>query len=282
MIGFKLKNRRRESRSQKRKQETRRKYIRYSLFALTCYIFFLLATLPASIAVGFIKNNPQLNKQIQLASVSGTIWSGKVASSQFSGIALGELNWDLKALPLLLGKIKVYVRFNNKSVSANKISGSGNISISSNGDIDAEDVSAFVTVDALAPLMYGLPARFTGDLNIHIKELSLVKGKRININSRTVVSHAGLVSPQRIEYGDILIESSSAQTDSQITLTDQGGPLILNGNIKLKGNGVYTVNLGMGARNSASEDLRSGLRFLGQRDATGKYHYKSNGKLPDW
>jgi len=282
MIGLKFKNRRRESRKQKRKQDTRRKYIRYSLFGITCYIFFLVATLPASIAVTFVKNNPQLNNQIQLTSVSGTIWSGKVDSSQIAGIALGQLKWDLKVLPLFLGKMSVYVTFNNKGLSSNTISGSGNISISTSGDIFAEDFSAFVSVDALAPLMYGLPARFTGDLNLHIKELSLIKGKRINLNARTVVSHAGLVSPQRIEYGDILIQSAPALSGSQITLTDQGGPLILNGSIKLKGNGVYNVNLGLGARNSASEDLQKGLRFLGQRDATGKYRYKTNGKLSNW
>lgn len=282
MIGFKLKNRRRESRNRKRKQTARRKYIRYSLFAITCYIVFLVGTLPASIAVSFINNNPQLRSQIQLTSVSGTIWSGNVVSSQIAGINVGQLNWKLNILPLLLGKISVYIKFNNKDVLANKMSGSGTISASLSGNLNVDNFRLTANADSLAPLMYGLPARFGGDINILVDELSLVKGKQINLKSRMAVSKASLVSPQRIEYGDILIQSSPNLAGSQLILTDQGGPLILDGNIKIKGNGVYNVNLGLGARNSASDDLRNGLRFLGQRDATGKYRYKSNGKLPNW
>lgn len=282
MISLKTKNRRRESRKKKRLKSIRRKYIRYSLFAIACYFSFLLWTLPASIVVSFIQSNPQLNKQIQLTSVSGTIWSGNVISTHIAGVNLGYLKWELNVLPLFIGKLKLHVTFNNKSVSSNRLSGNGNVSISSSGELHVKDFSALVNVDTLAPFMYGLPARFSGDLNFHINELSLIKGKVINLKSRIVVSKAGLVSPQRIEYGDILIQSSPKLTGSQITLRDQGGPLILDGNIKLKGNGVYNVNLGMGARNSASDDLRNGLRFLGQRDATGKYHYKTNGKLTNW
>lgn len=282
MIGIKLKNRRKESRILKRKKDTRRKYIRYSIFAIACYISFLLWTLPASVAISFIKDNPQLKNKIQLSIVNGTLWNGSAASAQIAGINLGALHWNLKVLPLLIGKVKVYISFNNKGLSSSKISGSGNIAVSSSGEISVDDFTAAVTADALAPLMYGLPARFSGDLNLHINELSLVKGKRINIKSRIVVSHAGLVSPQRIEYGDILIQVSPKQTGSQITLADQGGPLILDGSIKIKGNGVYNVNLGMGARNSASDDLVKGLRFLGSRDATGKYRYRTNGKLNNW
>jgi len=282
MISFKLKNRRRESRRQQRKKNIRRKYIRYSIFSLICYCIFLLWTLPASVALSFLNNNPQLKKHIKISSVNGTIWNGNAGSSQLSGINVGQLKWRMSFLPLLIGELQVYITFNNNSTSSDKISGSGFVSISAGGDLSVEDFSSSVNVDALSPFMYGLPARFAGDLNIHINELTLEKGQRINITSRVVVSRAGLVSPQRIEYGTILIQATPKLTGSEITLTDQGGPLILNGTVKLKGNGVYNMNLGMGARNSASDDLRNGLRFLGQRDATGKYHYKANGKLSNW
>ena len=238
--------------------------------------------MPASVAISFLNSNPQLKRQIQISSVSGTVWSGRAGSSQIAGINLGQLKWEMSFIPLLLGELQVYITFKNKSTSSDKISGSGYVGISIGGDLSVEDFSSAVNVDALGPLMYGLPARFAGDLNIHIDELTLEKGKRINIKSRVVVSKAGLVSPQRIEYGTILIQAAPKLSGSEITLTDQGGPLILNGTVKLKGNGVYNMNLGLGARNSASDDLRNGLRFLGQRDATGKYHYKTNGKLSNW
>lgn len=282
MISFKLKNRRRESRRKLKEKNTRRKYIRYAIFSVFFYVVFLVTTLPASVVVSLINDNPQLKRQIQLTSVTGSVWNANVSSSQIYGINFGQLEWDMHFLPLLLGEVKIHIKFNNKSTGSDNLSGYGYITLSLGGTIKVEDFTTQVSVDAISPLMYGLPARFAGDLNVHIDELIIEKGKRLNITSRVLVSKAGLVSPQQIEYGDILIKSSKKLTGSQIVLTDQGGPLILDGNISIKGNGQYTVRLGLGARNSASSDLRGGLQFLGRQDGTGKHIYKSNGKLSNW
>ncbi len=279
MIGLKSK----ASRSSKRrKRKLKRRYIRYTVFAVISYFVFLVVTLPASVGFSFIKNNPQLNRQLQFTSVTGTVWSGSASAVHISGINIGQLDWNLKLLPLLFGELSVYLKINNQQSSASMLSGSGTVAISVFGDISVDNFTAAFPVDSLAPLMYGLPARFGGDVNMHIDSLSLVKGNRINLKARIVVSKARLVSPQRIEYGDILIQASPQLSGSQFVLTDQGGPLILDGNVKIKGNGLYSVNLGLGARNSASKDLQNGLRFLGQRDATGKYRYKSKDKLRNW
>lgn len=279
MIGLKSK----ASRSSKRrKRKLKRRYIRFTVFAVISYFVFLVVTLPASVGFSFIKNNPQLNRQLQFASVTGTVWSGSASAVHISGINIGQLDWNLKLLPLLFGELSVYLKINSQQASASMLSGSGTVAISVWGDINIDKFTATFPIDLLAPLMYGLPARFGGDVNMHIDALSLTKGSRINIKSRIVVSKARLVSPQRIEYGDILIQASPQLSGSQLLLTDQGGALILDGNIKIKGNGLYSVNLGLGARNSASKDLQSGLRFLGNRDATGKYRYKTNGKLTNW
>ncbi len=282
MIGFKSKTSKRKSRKQKRRQNAKRRYIRYGIFAFISYLFFLIATFPASIVVSLIADNPQLKRQLQISAVTGTIWSGNAASVQVAGLNLGSVKWDMKILPLLLGEINSYVNFKNVADSTGNISGSGTVSFSLGGKLALDDFSAAFSVDSLAPLMYGMPARFSGDIRLHIDKMSLVQGQRINIKSRIVVSNAALVSPQKIAYGDILIQASPKAEGSHLVLTDQGGPLILDGSIKIKGNGVYNLNLGMGARDSASADLANGLRFLGQRDATGKYRYKMNGKLQNW
>lgn len=282
MIGFKSNNIKAKSRKQKRKQDKRKRYTRYGIFAVVVYLFFLVSNLPASIAVSFISDNPQLKRQLQISAVSGSIWSGSAASVQVAGLNLGRVKWDLNLLPLLLGEVNAYINFNNAAGSAGLISGSGTVAVSLGGEISLTKFSAAFSIDALAPLMYGMPARFGGDVRLHIYEMTLLQGKRINIKSRTVISNASLVSPQKINYGDVLVQSSAQALGSHFILTDQGGPLILDGKIKLKGNGIYALNFGLGARDSASSDLANGLRFLGQRDSTGKYHYKMNAKLKNW
>ncbi len=281
MIGFKSKISR-SSKRRKRKKGVKRKYIRYTVFAIISYIVFLIVTLPASVGFSFIKNNPQLNRQIQFSSVSGTVWSGSASSVRISGINIGQLDWNLKLLPLLLGELGVYIKVKNQQVSASTVSGAGSLAVSVFGNIKVDNFSARFPIDLLAPVLYGLPVRFGGDVNMHINSLSIEKGSRFNLKSRIVVSKARLVSPQHIEYGDILIQASPQLSGSQFVLTDQGGPLVLNGIVKLKGNGLYSINLGLDARNSASKDLRAGLGFLGRRDASGKYRYQSKGKLTNW
>lgn len=273
---------RRKSRKQRRKQNTRRRYFRYGLFAAFSYLFFLIVTFPANIALSFVTDNPQLKKNLQLSGVTGTVWSGSADSVQFQGVNFGKLTWDLEILPILLGDISSYINFKNVSASGVGISGSGTIAVSLGGEIAISDFSAAFSVDDLAPFMYGMPARFSGNVRSHIEKMTLLQGQRINIKSRTVISNAALVSPQKIDYGNILLKSTPKSTGSRFELTDQGGPLILNGSINLKGNGVYTLNFGLGARDTASKDLSNGLRFLGQRDSTGKYRYKMNGKLQNW
>ena len=272
----------RKSRRQRRKQNTRRKVIRYSLFAIASYIVFLIATFPASLAVSMITSNPDLQNKLKISAVSGTVWSGSAASVRVSGVNLGKVKWELSFLPILIGDISSYVNFKNTSTSASNISGSGTIVATLGGNLLLEDFSAAFPVDALTPFMYGMPARFSGDVRLHIDEMELEPGKRINLKSKINVANAGLSSPQKITYGDIIIKSNPKDAGSQLVLNDQGGPLILDGNIKIKGNGVYNINLAMGARDTASKDLENGLRFLGRRDSTGKYQYRSNGKFQNW
>jgi len=269
-------------RRRKRQQKQRRKYIRYIVFATMSYVFFLILNLPASVAFSFIKNSPQLSRQLQFSSVNGTIWSGSATSVRVSGINIGQLNWNLKLLSLFLGELSAHIKFQNKGVSNKSILGSGTLSISLLGDMGIDNFSASFSTSSIAPLMYGMPAQFGGDINMHIDSLSLIKGHRLNVKGRMVISKASLVSPQRIDYGNLLIQASPKLEGTQLVLSDQGGPLILDGSINIKGNGFYALNFGLGARNSASQDLRTGLRFLGQRDGTGKYHYITKGKIQDW
>jgi len=278
-MASKTKSSKRKSRRQRRKQNTRRKIVRYSIFAVVSYLVFLIATFPASLATSFITSNPQLKNQVKITAVSGTIWSGSAANVQISGVNLGALKWQVSALPLLIGEISSYVNFKNLSSSSSNISGSGTIAMTFGGSLMLDDFSAAFPVDALTPFMYGMPARFSGDVQLRVDEMILEPGTRMNLKSKISVANAGLVSPQKIDYGNISIQATPNDSGTQLVLNDQGGPLILDGNVKLKGNGVYNINLSMGARETASKDLENGLRFLGRRDSSGKYNYRSNGKL---
>ncbi|MCK5723001.1 MAG: hypothetical protein KAI84_10725, partial [Gammaproteobacteria bacterium] len=60
------------------------------LIVIALYLFFLITTLPATVALAAIN----LPKNITLSSISGTIWSGNARQFHVSGVALGSVNWE--------------------------------------------------------------------------------------------------------------------------------------------------------------------------------------------
>lgn len=255
----------------------RKKYFKYVLFGLGMYVLFLIISFPASIVFGYVEKYPALSRQLKLSSVQGSIWAGQARQVRIAGIQFGHISWQLQTLPLLWGTVSIKINFSDADAK-----GYGKLAITLGGNILVEDMKVSMPIEKLAPVMYGMPVTFSGEMNALVEEMELVKGNRINVKGRVVIAKAGMAAPQRIEYGDIVLKLSPDSSGSKIILADQGGPLILNGNINLKGNGRYVIDMKLGARENASKELVTGLRFMGRRDESGIYHYTSNGKINSW
>lgn len=251
--------------------------LRYGLVAVLAYGLFLVTNLPASLAVDFITSRMGDAQRIQLGELQGTLWSGQAASAKVSGITLGKLQWDLSFLPLLIGQVDVDIRFRRDDGY-----GKGNISIGLGGDISFQDVEARLPAEALMPLFYGMPIVISGQLSVILPEGKVVKGKTLNVRGRLTWHDAALTVPQPLEYGDLLITAEPQGEGSQLVLADQGGPLLAEGTVTVKGNGQYSVNINLASRKPAGSSLSNALRMLGRPNAEGKIPFSKSGKLKGW
>lgn len=76
---------------------------------IVAFIAFLLYLAPASVVFGFAEGH--LPKNIKVAGVSGTIWQGRVAQAQLNQQLIDKLEWQLKPLSLLTGKLNADISF---------------------------------------------------------------------------------------------------------------------------------------------------------------------------
>lgn len=267
----------------KRKKSGRRRFkltksfYKFLTFGIVMYAVFLLATVPANAVYSWFVDGTPRTKLISLSGVTGTVWSGSAGNATINGVTLGKLEWEMHFIPLLIGKTSFDIRF--KSLETQ---GRGAIASSFGGNLYAHNFEFRAPLGVFAPLMYGIPVSFEGQLTGRIEDLKLEKGTRLNAKGRIVVSNTASVVPQRVEIGDMLIKVDPDDTGTRINLTDQGGPLQLQGNINVTGTGQYNVNMTLATRQSASKPLVQSLRFLGRADASGNYYFRKKGQLPGW
>jgi len=264
-------------RSNRGRVRVSKSFYKFLTFGVVMYIVFLFATLPANTVYAFfIKSSPQL-RNVKLTGLSGTIWSGLAADANINNIELGKLEWDMHVIPLLIGRVSFDMKF--KSLTSQ---GHGAVAASLGGKIFAENLELRAPMSILTPFMYGYPISLDGQLAAHIKELEIEPGSRLNISGRVVAMNAASLSPQRIEFGDHVVKLSPNDMGSKINIVDQGGALLLQGNVNVQGSGKYNVNLTMAPREDAAPALVQSMKFLGRADAAGKYYFRKQGKLRGW
>ena len=106
------------------------RYIKYGSFVLLLYLFFLIYTLPASVALSFIKLPPK----IKISSFSGTVWSGSATQLQYSGVDLGDIKWKLHPLNLIIAEISADISIVNDEQYFRS-----EVSLSSSGKLELEE-----------------------------------------------------------------------------------------------------------------------------------------------
>ncbi|MCW9089051.1 MAG: type II secretion system protein N, partial [Gammaproteobacteria bacterium] len=83
-----------------------RRWLGYGLLGLVAYGLFLLLLFPAHFAWSFAAEPlRQQLPQIEIAGVSGRLWQGEAVSVRYNSRQVGRLQWRLKPLSLLSGKL---------------------------------------------------------------------------------------------------------------------------------------------------------------------------------
>ena len=242
-----------------------------SLF-LGCYLVFLLATLPAQLAMQFVS----LPKHIALGQVKGSLWQSEISTIQYQDVAINNVSIDLSPITLLFLSPSADISFGGNLVSGPK----GQLSVTySFGEISVQDANIEMPANDVAPyLMLPIDIEAFGNLALNLDELVIdamqcQQAKGV-LNWRRAAATA---MEQTIELGDF-----TANVKCHPQGQDKAFALDINPNNNLglsylasvTGKGQLAGEGYLQPGDNFPESLKQALPFIGNPDSQGRYQLK--------
>jgi general secretion pathway protein N len=219
------------------------------------FLIVLVARFPARWAAGLLPRGTSCEQ------LNGSLWSGSCAGLIAGGAPLGDLSWSAHPLRLITGKLSVTVSLAMTSGGARSL-----LTLSPTGAITAENAQG--TLPLNHALLQPVPPNVQGSVTFNLAALRW-NGKRVT-RLRGEFDVQGLVV-QGDSIGDYRLSFPDDSSDQPLgQLTDLGGPLSVQGTLRLTREPGWVLNTLVAARANAPQDLVRGMRFLGSPDAQGR------------
>lgn len=207
-----------------------------TLFFLCAFLFALVALLPLRLALDWLALD---ERGFAAREAQGSIWLGQVSEAQFGSVALGDLQAQLRTLPLLLGRARVDLE---RPEEADRFRGSATVSRHGFG---IDDLTARLDIGtALAPLPIG--AVEMGEVTAHFQDGQCASAEGL-VRADVAGDIAGVALPGGL--------SGNARCDRGallLPLASQSGTEALN--LRLFDDGRYEVELAVRPADDAVRD----------------------------
>ena len=248
--------------------------IKFILLFVFCYLFFLVATLPAATVMRFVPKNSGIN----VASVSGTLWHGKAHQLTYKKhYHLQQMDWDVDWLALPTLQLKLDITFHN---GRQAMTGNASVLLGFSG-ISAENVDIDLTApELLSHLNLALPVNALGNLALDINKVSLGKPYCKQLDGQLIWKNARLDS----ELGNIDLETANADLscqNGQLVADLQQSSEQLNSTFKftLKAQGAYQLQGHLKAGDKLAPEFKDALSWVGTKNSAGEIPLNFNGVL---
>lgn len=242
-------------------------------FITVSYGTFLIATLPATLALSYLS----LPANVAISQVAGTVWQGEAKRISFNDIEVEDVRWDTSVMALLTGSAQVYVEFGRDE---NSLHGSGELGYSSRGAY-AQDFTVSASSEWLIKASnVPLPVTTTGNVKLTLTEMQQGQPWCEQLDGQLTWSNAAIESL----LGNIDIDTAVAHLscDNGAIVADikqRSNQLKLSGSAKLEGKGKYTLSAVLVPSHELPESIRSNLRYIGKENANGEYKINYAGRI---
>jgi hypothetical protein len=239
------------------------------------YLFFLVATFPASKAYSIISR--QLGKNgshFVLYDVQGAWWSGQASAASFGTVQFGKISWRFRPLSLFLGQISASIKC---EVDDGFIR--GNISKGFN-TLTLKKVDLRLPLDLLDSFSGQFGVAIGGYFSSNIRRIKIDKGNLVAADGTLVWNGAGMSSPQQLSLGDYKANFVTEKDAVHFTFADSGGPLKAEGVLKVNPDGNYTFSGTFVAVDKEQPTITDMLSLLGKIDDNGRLTVSYSGKMP--
>jgi general secretion pathway protein N len=252
--------------------------LRYSLWGMGFYLLFLAVLFPAVQAYRFAAEPLKAAlPQLEPAGLDGSVWSGSVKSLIYRKAVLGELNWQLSPLPLLLGEVQLQALLQSRE---GYLQSQVNTPIGG-GAVELYDIEGRMPINELTRFAPYMPIALDGGVSFDLPRVVLNADGRVQQADGTLIWHqAAMSAPQALSFGELqLVLRTEDKGKISGDISDRGGPLKVQGKLSLAPDGGYRVNATVSAAKDAPDNLRQSLGWLGKPDAQGRYLLNYSGKI---
>ena len=233
------------------------------IFGVLVFAGIVVTRLPASWVL------PGPDSGVTCADADGTIWNGTCTGLTVQQQHIGDLSWEVHAMRLLAGKVNVDVVVTRPTGTV-----SGNVESGLDKKVTARNIQADLPLDA--ELTSGLPPDFQGlrgKLHAQIAYLR-VDGQAIGaiegvIEAHDLTNNQGATAQPWGSYSLTFPPPTTGAPLGQIKDLG-GGPLIVEGTLRLTPEPGFDVQGLVTARPTAPAELAQEIQYLGSPDAQGR------------
>ncbi len=232
---------------------------------MAVFLAVLLARLPARWVLSAAGHD------MRCESVEGSLWDGSCTGATVSGTALGNLTWRLHPGRLLRGQLAAHVTARRANASAR-----ADVALGPNGTLVARNVAIDLPLES--QLLPALPPYITGTAHAELERIEVTRGGVVReLQGRITVLHLIDSSGQVTPLGSFAVTFPGGTGAPVGRLRDLGGPLALEGTLRLTDQPGYDLHARVAARADAVPSLINALQFLGTPDAAGRRPFALSG-----
>jgi general secretion pathway protein N len=205
-------------------------------------------------------------------TLEGSLSSGSCAGLVLNGTSVGDVNWTLEPLRLLLGRVAAHVNVAHGSGATV----SADVEVGLSGAVTARHVVADVPLDS--GLLPGIPRTLRGGVHADLTRAQVQKGVITDlegrIEARNLEDRSGSADTPLGSYVVTFPGDSNPPTGK---LRDLEGPLALEGTLRLTPQPGFQLEGQIAPRSGATPELVNNIRFLGSPDASGRRPFSMSG-----
>ncbi|MGA9851564.1 MAG: type II secretion system protein N [Gammaproteobacteria bacterium] len=243
---------------------------RWWLAGIIGYLVFLLATFPAVYAVAWLQKHLP---DIQLAGVSGSVWSGAAQDVALKGQSWGALQWHFDWRAPFTGRLGYRLQLHGPDVVLQ-----GKLAARNAGKLLLQDIQGQIQISRLEPWLPLPSGSLNGTLQLQLARVVLTQGRPIMADGVVNLNDLSLNWPQPATLGSYQLKlQTQVKNDIRGNLLDTSGPLMVQGNLNLAPDGRYEISGTLASRDPANTSVNNLLHYL-PTDASGSHPFQFNGQ----
>ena len=242
-------------------------------YGVILYLLFLIISLPANVVWSLAPQ--QLKRGVIVSNLQGSAWSARADSIIVNGIELGKTSWTLNPLLFFIGKLGGHITVRNAMGEAQS-----GFTIQTDQLVELSNLTAEFNAAMLDPAIR--PFTLTGVLESELNTLQLQQKVQLTATGILRWNNASITGVQEVALGNVLLNASPEAKGTRLQVSNEGGLIAISGDIRVAGNGRYTVNLLLSNRDNRRTDINTILSVLGRADAQGRVRFNQQGMLQGW